>query len=287
MVNILPAAPHGTTDQMSPDHAAVPTVIAAAGVAIWQWGSGLGPGWTVVVSVLIGFAAGIAVVRAQGAKKVVAVVGLAALVVVLVASLPDEDAGETAAAQGTTSSTSRPTTTTTTNTTSTTTTTTTVPPTTTTAAAGTPTASTAPAAPSSGTPLGECHGGLPPSNQRGGWGCYTGYSVGSYANFSHTVTTSTRDYYAESWVEFNLAGRFSRFDAIAGISNESDPGMRAHFKVTGDGRVIWEGELQRAQPVELKDQDVSGVILLRLSFDPIDTPGGEDLRAVFGNPTVR
>jgi hypothetical protein len=26
MVSILPAAPHGTTDQMSPDHAAVPSL---------------------------------------------------------------------------------------------------------------------------------------------------------------------------------------------------------------------------------------------------------------------
>jgi hypothetical protein len=92
----------------------------------------------------------------------------------------------------------------------------------------------------------------------------------------------------ERTVEYSIDRAYGRFEAVAGLSEESAPDLPVKLEVFGDGRPLWSQTLLvgRPQPIDI---DVTGILRLRLvATKQFDDPGGcHSVYAALGEPSLR
>lgn len=90
----------------------------------------------------------------------------------------------------------------------------------------------------------------------------------------------------ERTVEYSIGRQYHRFEAVAGLSEESAPNLPVRLEMFGDGRPLWSQTLVVGQPQTI-DIDVTGILRLRLvATKQFDDPGGCDfVYAALGGPT--
>jgi serine/threonine-protein kinase len=95
--------------------------------------------------------------------------------------------------------------------------------------------------------------------------------------------------YIEQQVEYSIGRQYSQLEAMAGLSEESLPGLPVKLEIFGDGRSLWSETLVVGSPKPV-DLDVSGVLRLRVvATKDFDDPGGgcNYVYAALGAPTLR
>lgn len=88
--------------------------------------------------------------------------------------------------------------------------------------------------------------------------------------------------------DFDLARKYSRFRAVAGVLDESEGDTTMRFRVLTDNHVVLNSLGKLGQPKKI-DLDVSGVLRLRLEVVATrNTCGADDREDIggFGNPSV-
>ena len=78
--------------------------------------------------------------------------------------------------------------------------------------------------------------------------------------------------HSQAVLTYALDGRFARFVAAVGISDDMGPRGDAVARVRGDGKVLWEGRVRGGQPAQAVSVALTGVRELALEVDY-----GEDL----------
>jgi hypothetical protein len=84
---------------------------------------------------------------------------------------------------------------------------------------------------------------------------------------------------------YNLGRRYLRFRAVAGISDESEPGHTYHLSVIGDAAVLWEGDVTLGVATRV-NVSVRDVLRLRLVVEG-DNECGYGVDAAYGNPQLQ
>ena len=95
--------------------------------------------------------------------------------------------------------------------------------------------------------------------------------------------------YVEQQVEYSIGRQYSDLEAVAGLSEESLPGLPVKLEIFGDGRSLWSETLVVGSPKPV-DLDVSGVLRLRVvTTKDFDDPGSgcNYVYAALGAPTLR
>jgi hypothetical protein len=92
----------------------------------------------------------------------------------------------------------------------------------------------------------------------------------------------------ERSVEYSIDRKYERFEAMAGLSEQSAPGLPVKLEIFGDGRSLWSENLVVGQPQPV-DLDISGVLRLRLvATKQFENPGGcQYVYAALGDPSLQ